>query len=44
MIRIAEKLELMTKRAAKVCTKTEIGRVTRSQNPCFCATVYQNPP
>jgi hypothetical protein len=37
MIRIAEKLEFMTERAVKVCTKACIGRKTGHKKPCFPA-------
>jgi len=35
MIRIAEKLEFMTERAVKVCTKAGIGRKTGHKKTCF---------
>jgi hypothetical protein len=42
MKRIAEKLEFMTGRAVKVCTKACIGRKTGHKKPCFPAIFQKN--
>jgi len=42
MTRIAEKLEIMTGRAVKVCAKAGIGRKAGHQKPCSSRDFHKN--